>query len=163
VTVDLLIAHEGELAKIEETRVANLETAAGAILTVTVAVFAFAASAINASTLTDSKTAIGIVVLFMLLAAGFSVAAHGPRALKARFWTRWMQRYAQLEQQLAAAENTLKASSEDDPTVILDSWRARRAVAAYLAEKKALWVTCALMSLLVAFVCAGVSALFILT
>jgi hypothetical protein len=57
----------------------------------------------------------------------------------------------------------LESGSEDDPAAIAESWRARRAVSEYLAERRALWVTCALTSLLVALVCAGFSALFILT
>jgi hypothetical protein len=49
---------------------------------VVLAIAAFAASAVDADTLEDNALLIAIAVLFMLLAAGFAVAARGPRSLK---------------------------------------------------------------------------------
>jgi len=50
---------------------------------------------------------------------------------------------------------------QDDTPAILESWRARRALSAYFAEAKALWVTCSLICLLLTFVSVGVAGLLL--
>jgi hypothetical protein len=83
--VNELIAHEADLAKLEEQRIQNIETQATTVLTVVLALAAFAASALDIQTLNDHTGWIGVVVLLMLAAAGFAVAARWPRALLAGF------------------------------------------------------------------------------
>jgi hypothetical protein len=157
-----MILHEAELAKLEGQRVQSLETQAGAVLTVVLAVGVFAASALNRATLDDHRIAVGAAVLFLLVAAGFAVAALGPRAALVGFWT-WQGRYAEKERRLDAAETSLTEplAGIAQSHAILESWRARRAIAIYLAERKALWLTWSLISLLFAFVSAGIAALVI--
>jgi hypothetical protein len=137
-----MIRHEAELAKLEGQRVQSLETQAGAVLTVVLAVGVFAASALNRATLENHRIAVGAAVLFLLVAAGFAVAALGPRAARVSFWT-WQRRYAKKERLLAAAETSLTQplAGIAQSDAILESWRARRAVAIYVAERKALWLT----------------------
>jgi hypothetical protein len=164
VATEQLIVHESELAKLEEQRVVSLENQATAIVTVVLAIEAFAASAVDGATLREHRVLIGIVVLLMLCAAGFAIAARGPRAIRARFWTRLLPGYAPLERRVADAEERLRGSaSPDDCAVILESWRARRALSTYLAESKALWVTCSLICLLFAFITAGVVAVVVVS
>ena len=161
---DQLIAHESELAKLEEQRVLDLESQGTAILTVVLAIAAFAASAVDGATLKDNPTPIAIAVFLMLCAAGFAIAARGPRATRAKFWTRLLPGYGPLERRVADAEQGISgAPTSDDAAVILESWRARRALSAYLAESKALWVTCSLICLLLAFIAAGFTALLIVS
>jgi hypothetical protein len=82
-----LIGHESELAKAEEQRIQSVENQAGALLTVVLAVAAFAASAINKRTFEDNLESIAPVVGLLLIAACFAVAALGPRALNIAWWT----------------------------------------------------------------------------
>lgn len=156
-----LIAHEAELAKAEEQRIQSVETQAGAVLTVVLAIVAFAASAINKKTFEDNLALIALVMAFLLIAACFAVAALGPRALKVKPWTALQRSYRAKETALEATEDALKAASPDSATAvaILANWRARRDISIFLAERKALWLTCALACLLLAFVSAGVTAL----
>jgi hypothetical protein len=161
--VDELIAHEADLAKLEEQRIQNIETQATTVLTVVLALAAFAASALDIKTLHDHTGWIGVVVLLMLAAAGFAVAARWPRALLAGFWTRVNPAYGRKEERLAKAECKIRSPlpASGDPDSILESWRARREVSNDLAEHKALWLTCSLGCLLGAFLMAGVVALII--
>lgn len=161
-----LVAHESELAKAEEQRIQSVETQAGAVLTVVLAIVAFAASAINKKTFEDHLPLIALVMAFLLIAACFAVAALGPRALKVKAWTALQRSYRCRERVLAATESVLRAQTNSTGTdsaavaaAILANWRARRDIASFLAERKALWLTCALASLLLAFVSAGVTAL----
>jgi hypothetical protein len=159
---DLMITHESDLAKLEEQRVQGLETQGTAILTVVLAIAAFTASTVDRQTLQDNPVLIGVAVFFMLGAAGFAIAARGPRALKARFWTVVKPAYGPLlEERLAQADNAISHAQTDDTPAILESWRARRALSAYFAEAKALWVTCSLICLLLAFVSVGVAGLLL--
>ena len=82
------------------------------------------------------------------------------------FWTRAAARvvdrdYAQLERRLIAAEKRIAGNPSDEAIAVLESWRARRAVSTHIAEGKALWVSYSLISLLVAFLAAGVASLII--
>jgi hypothetical protein len=122
------------------------------------------ASAVDGATLKDNLVPVGFVAFFMLLAAGFVVAALGPRALKARFWM-LLPDYAAKEQELADANAAMVGACPEsaEPDLILASWRARRALSSYLAERKALWLTCALICLLLAFISTGVAALVIVS
>jgi hypothetical protein len=164
VATDQLITHESELAKLEEQRVVSLEHQATAIVTVVLAIEAIAASTIDGATLSEHRAPIGIVVVLMLCAAGFAIAARGPRAIRARFWTRLLPLYGPLERRVADAEKRLRGSASlDDSAVILESWRARRAFSTYLAEVKALWITCSLICLLFAFITAGIVAVVIVS
>jgi hypothetical protein len=150
-----------ELAKLEEQRVQAQETQATAVLTVVIAIAAFGASAINGNTLRHHTVSIGVVVLLLLIAVGFAIAARLPRAIRLRLWSRRLPHYASLEQRLTTAEAALRDDLDAgaERGAILESWRARRAVANYLAEAKALWLTCSLACVFVAFIAAGVSAL----
>jgi hypothetical protein len=161
-TTERLIIHEAELAKIEEQRIQSLETQAIAVLTVVLAIAAFAASVLDRDTLRSHFLSVGGVAGVMLVAAGFAVAALGPRALKARFWM-LQSEYAARERHLAVADATLAGDLRDVSAAqaILESWRARRALSSYLAERKALWLTCSLIALLLTFVLAGVAAMMI--
>jgi hypothetical protein len=109
---------------------------------------------------------IAFVMAFLLIAACFAVAALGPRALKVKAWTALQPSYRCRERVLAATESVLRAQTNSTGTntgavaaAILANWRARRDISSFLAERKALWLTCALASLLLAFVSAGVTAL----
>lgn len=158
------IQYESEVAKLEEDRIAGLESQATAILGLVVAIAAFAASALNTSTLEESWGWIGAVAAAMFLAAGFAIAARGPRALGVRFWEATNAEYAALEERLKRAEEAVGAASLGaEGAEIVECWRARRAVSSYLAERKALWLTCALLCLLLAFVAAAVAAYAITT
>jgi hypothetical protein len=161
-----LVAHESELAKVEEQRIQSVETQAGAVLTVILAIVAFAASAINKKTFEDHLPPIALVMAFLLIAACFTVAALGPRALKVKAWTALQPSYRGKEQTLAATERVLRDqtnSTGTDPGAVaaamLANWRARRDVSSFLVERKALWLTGALASLLLAFVSTGITAL----
>ena len=162
-TADRLIGHEQELTKLEEERIQGLENQATAILALVVAIAAFAASVVDKSAIAQHRLVIGAVAFFMFLAAGFATAARGPRALKVEFWGALQKRYGELEKRLRSAEETIASdlSAADAPSAIVESWRARRAVTTYLAERKALWVTCALGCLLLAFAAAALAALVI--
>lgn len=161
---DQLITHESELAKLEEQRVVNLESQGTAILTVVLAIAAFAASAVDGATLKDNPAPVAIAVFLTLCSAVFAIAARGPRATRARFWTRLLAEYGPLEERVAAAEQGISGgATPDDSAIILESWRARRALSTYLAESKALWVTCSLICLLLAFIAAGFTALIIVS
>jgi len=118
-------------------------------------------STLDRQTLQDNPVLIGVAVFFMLGAAGFAIAARGPRALKARFWTVVKPAYGPPEERLAQADNAISHVQTDDTPAILESWRARRALSAYFAEAKALWVTCSLICLLLAFVSVGVAGLLL--
>jgi hypothetical protein len=158
---DRLIEHESELAKAEEQRIQALETQATAMLTVVLAIVAFAASAINKKTLEENTAGIALVFGFLLVTSAFAVAALGPRALKVLAWTRFQPAYRQREQRLSATEERLRQAEVDIDLspAILDNWRARRSVSGFLAERKALWLTLALMSLLLGFVSSGIVAI----
>lgn len=157
-----LIAHEADLAKMETQRLETLETRAGAVLTLVLAIAAFAASALNTATFKHSMVAVGVVALFLLVAAGFAVLALGPRAVMVRFWMK-QPGYAKLEKRMTEAEDAISQLRPEavSPAPLLESWRARRAVSAYLAERKALWLTCSLICLLLAFLSAGVASVLI--
>ena len=164
ISADRAIEYERELAKAEEARIASLENQATAILGLIIAVAAFSVSTIDRTTLEQHRLAIGSVVVALFLAAGFAIAARGPRALSLRFWTAADRRYGILEARLEKAEEMIRtAGTTVGGEAILESWCARRAVFAYLAERKALWLTCALGSLLASFVAAAVAALIITT
>jgi hypothetical protein len=160
-----LVAHEAELAKAEEQRIQSIETQSGAVLTVVLAIVAFAASAINKKTFEGHLSPIVLVMAFLLIAACFALAALGPRALKVKPWTALQRSYRGKEQALAKTEHVLQAQTNATGTeqavsaAILANWRARRDIASFLAERKALWLTCALASLLLAFVSTGFTAL----
>lgn len=161
-----LVAHEAELAKAEEQRIQSVETQAGAALTVILAIVAFATSAINKSTFEDHLAPIAVVLAFLLVAACFAVAALGPRALKVGAWTALQRSYRAKEHVLAETESAMRVQTDPSGTdpggpgaAILANWRARRDVSNFLAERKALWLTCALASLLLAFIGTGVTAL----
>ncbi|MEA2232097.1 MAG: hypothetical protein QOD83_1913 [Solirubrobacteraceae bacterium] len=158
---DQLIAHESELAKLEEQRVQNLDGQATAIVSVVLAIAAFSASAVDTKTIESEPLPVGLVGLFVFLAVGFAVAARGPRATRTRFWTVVDQDYARLERRLAKAEQHIAGNPSDEAIAVLESWRARRAVSSHIAEGKALWVSYSLLCLLVAFIAAGAASLII--
>jgi hypothetical protein len=162
VTNDQLITYESERAKLELQRIQALETQATAVLTVALAIAAFAASALDLKTLKNNLLPIGVVAFWMLIAAGFAVAALGPRAVRARFWMLG-RRYRELEQKLTAAEDGLDTVplTGDQAAAVVNGWRAQRNVSRHLAEAKALWLSCALICLLFAFIASGVAALVI--
>jgi hypothetical protein len=161
----MLIERERNLLTLEEQRVRSLETQATAILGLVVALAAFGASALDAKTLAQHTAPITVVVVLLIVAASFAVGARGPRAVHARFWHKLLPEYARREERVRRAEAAVQASRSDTRALygaVLESWQARTAVTNYLAENKALWVTCSLFSLLVAFIVAGVATLVIL-
>jgi hypothetical protein len=157
-----LVDHEADLAKIEAQRLETLETRAGAVLTLVLAIAAFAASALNGATFKHNMVAVGVVALFLLVAAAFAVLALGPRALLVRFWL-MQPGYARVEKRMTEAENVINELPPEmvSAAPLIESWRARRAVSIYLAERKALWVTCSLGCLLLAFLSAAVASVVI--
>ena len=167
----LLIARQQELFKLEEQRVSGVETQATAILTLVVAIAAFGASSLNSGVLADNKVVIGGVAVLLLASAGFAVAARGPRTLKAGFWREIDRDYDELESVLAAREAELEEravavqqhSPDEIGEAVLRSWHARTAVSTWLADRKGLWLTCALFSLLLAFIAAGIAALVVVS
>jgi len=165
----MLVARQQELLKIEEQRISGVETQATAILTLVVAIAAFGGSSLNSGVLAKNTLVLGVVAFLLLVSAGFAVAARGPRTLRARFWLRIDPRYAELEEAVAERDAELERCSLaiEDLTeyeigqVVLRSWHARTAVSSWLADAKALWLTYALMSLLLAFIAAGLAALVV--
>ena len=163
----MLISRQQELHKLEEQRISGVETQATAILTLVVAIAAFGASALNSGVLAKNTLEIGAVTLLLLISAGFAVAARGPRSLKVGFWRQLDSEYDRRERELETRERELadaatgQLSAVPIGKAILASWHARTAVSAWLADRKALWLTCALVCLLLAFVAAGVAALLV--
>lgn len=163
--VALLIDRQQELLKLEEQRTTSVESQATAILTLIVAIAAFGAASLSGDALSQHQTAIGVVGFLLVVAAGFAVAARAPRSLHVRFWLLSRQ-YRELEQALAAQDRGLRelgrrSGPDDVGEAVLGSWEARTAVSTYLADRKGLWLTCALISILLAFLAAGIAALAI--
>jgi hypothetical protein len=164
--IDMLIARQQELLKLEEQRIQSLDTQSTAVLTVVVAIAAFAASAVDGDVLEDHVAVVAIPTLLMLVSVGFAIAARGPRSLKLRIWKRLNPDYGGLEDDLRRAEDAIWREQHTVSQVrraVLENWRARTQVSAWLAEQKARWLSWALVSLLAAFVAAGVAALVIVT
>ena len=164
--IDMLIAREQELLKLEEQRIQSLDTQSTAVLTVVVAIAAFAASAVDGDVLEDHVVVIAAPTLLMLVSVGFAIAARGPRSLKWRIWKRLNPDYGYLEDDLRRAEDAIWREQHTVSQVrraVLENWRARTQVSAWLAEQKARGLSWALVSLLAAFVAAGLAALVIVT
>jgi hypothetical protein len=163
----MLISRQQELHKLEEQRISGVETQATAILTLVVAISAFGASALNSGVLAKNTLEIGAVALLLLISAGFAVAARGPRSLKAGFWRQLDPQYDKRERDLETRERELEEAATQQlaaapiAKAILATWQARTAVSSWLADRKALWLTCALIFLLLAFIAAGVAALLV--
>ena len=102
----------------------------------------------------------------MLLSAGFAIAARGPRTGRWKSWERLNPDYGALEEELRGAEEAIWTEHhtlEQVRIAVLENWRARRQVSAWLADQKARWLSWALVTLLAAFVAAGLAALVIVT
>lgn len=86
--------------------------------------------------------------------------------MKLKIWKRLNPDYGGLEDDLRRAEDAIWWEQHTVSQVrraVLENWRARTRVSAWLAEQKARWLSWALVSLLAAFVAAGVAALVIVT
>jgi hypothetical protein len=164
--IGMLIAREQELLKLEEQRIQSLDTQSTAILTVVVAIAAFGASAVDGDVLKDHWVVIAVPTLLMLVSVGFAIAARGPRSLKWKTWEKLRPGYRDLEAGLRRAEDAIWTEQHTLAQVqyaVLQNWRARTQVSAWLAEEKARWLSWALVSLLAAFAATGGAALVIVT
>jgi hypothetical protein len=162
--IELLIERQQELLKLEEQRIRDLDTQSTAILTVVVAIAAFAASALDGDVLRDHVAIIAVPTVLAICSVGFAIAARGPRSRRWEIWERVNPDYHRLEERARETERAIWSQGDKTPELrraVLDDWRARTEVAAWLAEQKARWLSWALVGLLAAFIAAGLAALAI--